>query len=93
MKKMLNYITSNAWRLCYVFCNRIVMSYAVFVFLLWLCGNVKNMHISWGYYLLGFSVVAIILWSTYLVCTLPHIKPNRWEKPMITWVKQMLENS
>ena len=51
MKKLFNYIKSNAWRLRYIFCNRYIMSYGFFFALLIVSANVDKTNLKLNYYL------------------------------------------
>ena len=75
----------------YIFCNRIVLGYGLFVALLWFAANIKSFDFNNAFVILGAAIIAIVGWSAYLVCDLPHINPNKWERPLIDWFKRMTQ--
>ena len=91
MKKLFNYIKSNAWRLRYIFCNRYIMSYGFFFALLIVSANVDKTNLKLNYYLLIGLNIVIVFVCAYIVCVLSNIKPNKWEKPLIEWIKEQFE--
>ena len=79
------------YNLGYIFCNRIVLGYGFLVFLFWFITNIKSFNFGKPYVIIGVTLLAIVGWCSYLVCDLPHIKPNKWERPLIDWFKQMTQ--
>lgn len=81
------------YKLGYIVCNRIVLCYGALLFLFWFAINIKSFGFVHGYIVLGVVCLAIIGWCSYLVCALPSIKPNRWEQPMINYIKSLIKEN
>ena len=73
----------------YVFCNRIVLAYIVLASLFMFTANLNSFEFGSNLAVLAVCIIAIVGWASFIVCELPHIKRNRWERRFTDWLKRI----